>query len=86
MTHLEEWRQRMTSVLPKDAAALKAIAQELAGQDADYIEQFLRELLAEFTTSGPAAVSNASPQSARRARRSGRSRGRASDGPMQQGI
>ena len=49
----------MTSVLPKDAAALKAIAQELAGQDADYIEQFLRELLAD-------PVRIASPQSARR--------------------
>ena len=77
----------MTSVLPKDAAALKAIAQELAGQDADYIEQFLRQLLAEFSQSGPDAVLIASPQSPRRnARRSGPSRSRASDGPMQRGV
>jgi hypothetical protein len=77
----------MTIILPKDAAALKAIAQELAGQDADYIEQFLRELLAEFTKSGPAAFPAACPQAARRnARRSGPSRSRASNVPIQQGV
>ena len=83
----EEWRKRMPSVLPKNSAALKAIAQELAGQDADYIAEFLRQLLAEFSKSGPDAVLTASPRSARRnARRSGPSRSRASDGPMQRGV
>jgi hypothetical protein len=77
----------MTSVPPKDAAALRAIAQELAGQDADYIEQFLRQLLAELTKSGPDAVRIASPRSPRRnARRSGPSSSRASHGPMQRGV
>jgi hypothetical protein len=44
----------MTSMLPKDAAELHAIAQELVGQDADYIEEFLRDLLAEFAKSSSA--------------------------------
>jgi uncharacterized protein (DUF2267 family) len=62
----------MTTLLPKDAATLHAIAQELAGQDADYIEKFLHELVADLAKSGPAT---ASPQSARRsARRNGPSR------------
>jgi hypothetical protein len=35
----------------RNAAELHAIAQELVGQDADYIEEFLRDLLAEFAKS-----------------------------------
>ena len=71
----------MPSMLPKDAAELHAIAQELAGHDADYIEEFLRDLLAEFAKSSSAACGMASSKSARRnARRSGPSR--ASDSPV----
>ena len=71
----------MTSMLPKDAAELHAIAQELVGQDADYIEEFLRDLLAEFAKSSSAAGGMASPQSARRNARRSRSN-RASDSPV----
>ena len=45
----------MTTMLPKDAATLHAIAQELAGQDADYIEKFLRELVADGTVGSMAS-------------------------------
>jgi|EndMetStandDraft_8_1072994.scaffolds.fasta_scaffold61292_4 hypothetical protein len=62
----------MTTMLPKDAATLHAIAQELAGQDAGYIEKFLRELVADLAKSGQAT---ASAQPVRRsARRNGQSR------------
>jgi hypothetical protein len=73
--------ETMTSMLPKDAAELHAIAQELVGQDAEYIEEFLRDLLAEFAKSRSAACGMAPSQSARRnGRRSGPSR--VSDGPV----